>query len=178
MKIKKIYQGELPENTILNAESTSQTDTYSCEYINNLVNKEINYISVNKYQNDPLSLSQGFSKVSLLNTMSKGGNKLTLSNSNIVIGAGVSKIRTDGALALYNATGTFGVAIIKNNNTEAGRLTMAWGDGTANKDSYILTTTAYADVQEGDVISLYLYAGTSQTANVQNNCQLNVEVIG
>ena len=36
MKIKKIYQGELPENKILNAQSTSQTDTYSCEYINNL----------------------------------------------------------------------------------------------------------------------------------------------
>ena len=36
MKIKKIYQGELPENKILNAQSTSQTDTYSCEYINNM----------------------------------------------------------------------------------------------------------------------------------------------
>lgn len=36
MKIKKIYQGELPENKILNAQSTSQTDTYSCEYINSL----------------------------------------------------------------------------------------------------------------------------------------------
>ena len=36
MKIKKVYQGELPENKILNAQSTSQTDTYSCEYINGL----------------------------------------------------------------------------------------------------------------------------------------------
>lgn len=39
MKIKKIYQGELPENKILNAQSTSQTDTYSCEYINKLPKK-------------------------------------------------------------------------------------------------------------------------------------------
>ena len=36
MLIKKIFQGEIPENKILNAESTSQTDTYSCDYINNL----------------------------------------------------------------------------------------------------------------------------------------------
>lgn len=36
MKIKKVYQGELPENKILNSQSTSQTDTYSCEYINGL----------------------------------------------------------------------------------------------------------------------------------------------
>lgn len=36
MKIRKKFQGTLPENKILNIESTSQTDTYSCEYINNL----------------------------------------------------------------------------------------------------------------------------------------------
>lgn len=36
MKIKKIYQGSLPENKILNSRSTSQTDTYSCDYLNNL----------------------------------------------------------------------------------------------------------------------------------------------
>lgn len=35
MKIKKTFQGVIPENKILNAESTSQTDTYSCDYINN-----------------------------------------------------------------------------------------------------------------------------------------------
>lgn len=36
MRIKKIYQGELPENKILNVQSESSTDTYSCDYINNL----------------------------------------------------------------------------------------------------------------------------------------------
>lgn len=36
MKIKKIYQGSLPENKILNKNSNSQTDTYSCDYLNNL----------------------------------------------------------------------------------------------------------------------------------------------
>lgn len=36
MRIKKIYQGELPENKIVNEKIDSQTDTYSCDYINNL----------------------------------------------------------------------------------------------------------------------------------------------
>lgn len=36
MKIKKMYQGTLPENKILNTQSNSQTDTYSCDYINKL----------------------------------------------------------------------------------------------------------------------------------------------
>ena len=34
MKIKKKFQGQAPENKILNAPSSSQTDTYSCDMIN------------------------------------------------------------------------------------------------------------------------------------------------
>lgn len=34
MKIKKTFQGSLPENRIFNTDSSSQTDTYSCDYIN------------------------------------------------------------------------------------------------------------------------------------------------
>lgn len=36
MKIRKKYQGVLPDNKIVNTESNSQTDTYSCDYINNM----------------------------------------------------------------------------------------------------------------------------------------------
>lgn len=38
MKIKKMYQGTAPENKILNTHSNSQTDVYSCDYINKLNN--------------------------------------------------------------------------------------------------------------------------------------------
>ena len=34
--IRKKFQGVMPENKILNSESNSQTDTYSCDYINNM----------------------------------------------------------------------------------------------------------------------------------------------
>ena len=36
MKIRKAFQGTMPENKILDTYSTSQTDTYSCSYINGL----------------------------------------------------------------------------------------------------------------------------------------------
>lgn len=36
MYIKKMFQGEIPENKVVNGYSTSQTDTYSCNYINEL----------------------------------------------------------------------------------------------------------------------------------------------
>ena len=35
MKIRKAFQGTVPENKILDTYSTSQTDTYSCNYVNN-----------------------------------------------------------------------------------------------------------------------------------------------
>lgn len=38
MKIKKMYQGTVPENKILNTYSDSQTDVYSCDYTNKLSN--------------------------------------------------------------------------------------------------------------------------------------------
>ena len=56
MKIKKIYQGSIPANKILNARSTSQTDTYSCEYLNDLeLTSEITFTkneADNKYYHD------------------------------------------------------------------------------------------------------------------------------
>lgn len=36
MKIKKAYQGSVPDNKILNTYSNSQTDVYSCDYVNAL----------------------------------------------------------------------------------------------------------------------------------------------
>ena len=39
MKIKKTFQGELPENRIVNAKSNSQTDAYSANYLNDKLNK-------------------------------------------------------------------------------------------------------------------------------------------
>lgn len=41
MKIKKIYQGTIPTNKILNEKTESNTDTYSCDYINGLGTSEI-----------------------------------------------------------------------------------------------------------------------------------------
>ena len=35
MKIRKAFQGTVPENKILDTYSTSQTDTYSCNFVNN-----------------------------------------------------------------------------------------------------------------------------------------------
>lgn len=38
MKIQKKFQGTIPENKIMDAYSSSNTDTYSCNYVNKLNN--------------------------------------------------------------------------------------------------------------------------------------------
>lgn len=42
MKIKKVYQGEIPSNIVVNSYSESGTDTYSCNYINSRIIKKRN----------------------------------------------------------------------------------------------------------------------------------------
>ena len=37
MKLKKMFQGKVPENKILSTYSDSQTDVYSCDYVNHIV---------------------------------------------------------------------------------------------------------------------------------------------
>jgi hypothetical protein len=44
MKIKKVYQGNLADNLVVNAASNSQTDAYSCDYINNNIATDIKEI--------------------------------------------------------------------------------------------------------------------------------------
>lgn len=45
MKIRKAYQGTVPQNKILDTYSTSQTDTYSCNLVNNLI--KVSYYTIN-----------------------------------------------------------------------------------------------------------------------------------
>lgn len=44
MRIKKTFQGNLPENTVANSQSNSQTNAYSCDYINTQLNGKQNKI--------------------------------------------------------------------------------------------------------------------------------------
>lgn len=58
MRIKKIYQGNLPENKIVNTQSNSQTDTYSCNYIN-LASYPVGAIYISALSTSPASLFGG-----------------------------------------------------------------------------------------------------------------------
>lgn len=43
MKIKKKFQGTVPDNKVLNTKSESETNVYSCKYINDNIDVDNNY---------------------------------------------------------------------------------------------------------------------------------------
>jgi hypothetical protein len=49
MKIEKKYQGTIPTNKILNEKTESNTDTYSCDYINSMPMDDLPLGSIIKY---------------------------------------------------------------------------------------------------------------------------------
>ena len=48
MKIKKKFQGTVPDNKVLNTKSESETNVYSCKYINDNIRKDDNYSTEEK----------------------------------------------------------------------------------------------------------------------------------
>ena len=58
MRIKKTFQGEIPENKIVNMQSDSQTDTYSCDYAN-LLAYPIGSLYISDNSTSPASLFGG-----------------------------------------------------------------------------------------------------------------------
>lgn len=69
MKIKKIYQGTIPTNKILNEKTESNTDTYSCDYINSMSMDDLPLGSIIKYNGS--EVPDGWQEVSEKTTWEK-----------------------------------------------------------------------------------------------------------
>lgn len=60
MLIQKKFQGDIPENKILDTHSTSNTDAYSCNYVNEFIEDELNSKADNvTFTNNILQLKSG-----------------------------------------------------------------------------------------------------------------------
>lgn len=61
MRIKKMYQGTVPENKILDTYSNSATDTYSCNYVNGIAGKVLwtNPSPTSSFASQTITLSSG-----------------------------------------------------------------------------------------------------------------------
>lgn len=71
MRIKKMYQGTVPENKILDTYSTSATDTYSCNYVNGLETYSTSETNTGKKWIDGKPI---YRKVVVINNFAVGDN--------------------------------------------------------------------------------------------------------
>ena len=78
MKIKKTYQGTVPENKIVNTYTESGTDTYGCDYINNINTYSTSEVKTGDTWIDGKPI---YRKVIVETTVNTGSNVLNLDSS-------------------------------------------------------------------------------------------------
>ena len=147
---------------ITNAYSTSQTDAYSCNYIN----EKLYEISTNTKSAITIGLSANVShtattKVALDIVMSSIGDKFTLSDNGIKIGAGVTKVKVSAnILQQASDVNLYGGYITKNGTNLASVVNVGFNTiPRTNSWEYFHTgiSPIIIDVVEGDIIYLCSY---------------------
>lgn len=172
MRIKKVSQTTPTQAQIVDGYSTSTTDGYSCNYIN----QKTNIITAYLNQNYVITTSNTYEKIPLDGSESVG-SKLTLNSSGeIVIGAGVTKVKVSAKICMVGSTivtGTKNFVIMKNNNI-AERI---WNKIDTFNSTLIIPTSMFS-VAEGDKITMAYYGVQNETANYGAQfTTLTVEVV-
>lgn len=169
MRIKKTSATAPIQAQVLNAESVSEVDTYSCNYINNI--RKIATASLNTVT------SVGNGGVINFDTFDSTTTALTWNSTDkgIAIGAGIHKILVSANLHIrYTSSNsaTYGFAIV-NNGTEI-----------SNARCYKATTNpitcsssgVLVDVEEGDLIQMTVVS-SSGAPDLTFKTSLTVEAI-
>ena len=161
-KYNRITGGLVPKTT----KTTSDTETYACNYINSLKPSAITVGLTNDTNFTTSSLIVPLDKV-----VGSTGSKFELINNKIKIGAGVTKIKVSGSLTEESTiAGLFGFYISKNGTTLNDAINIGFSTlATANELYKINCTPVIVDVTPGDLIMLNAYTQNSATVTIKGN---------
>lgn len=168
-------------NNIWNTKTTGTTNTYSCDYINKITEKNI-LSAYNASAGEEVS-SFGTTTIALDTVISSAGTKLTLSNGSVKIGSGVSKVMVSGVLRGYfknnNTTTNYEMGCRINKNTTIARALEFIIDNNATINAKLITVAPFLlDVKENDVISIGIYSSSGNAVRKYlENSYLTIEVI-
>ena len=172
-----IVHHRIPLNVVLdnigditNDYSQSQTDAYSCNYIN----EKLDEISTKSAITIGLSDNQKHTstiKVKLNTVMNSIGNKFTLIDNGIKIGAGVTKVKVSANI-LQQSSGVnlYGGYITKNGTNLASAVNVGFNTITRTNSWEFFHTgisPIIIDVTEGDIIYLCSYVNEKSTVTLQ-----------
>ena len=171
-KYNRITGGLVPKTT----KTTSDTETYSCNYVNSLKPSAITVGLNNDANFTTSSLIVPLDKV-----VGSTGSKFELINNKIKIGAGVTKIKVSGSLTEESTiAGLFGGYISKNGTTLNDAINIGFSTlATANEMYKITCTPVIVDVNPGDLIMLNAYtqnASATVTIKAYNGGATNITI--
>ena len=171
-KYNRITGGLVPKTT----KTTSDTETYSCNYVNSLKPSAITVGLNNDTNFTTSSLIVPLDKV-----VGSTGSKFELINNKIKIGAGVTKIKVSGSLTEESTiAGLFGGYISKNGTTLNDAINIGFSTlATANEMYKITCTPVIVDVNPGDLIMLTAYtqkASATVTIKAYNGRATNITI--
>lgn len=175
-KYNRITGGLVPKTT----KTTSDTETYSCNYVNNEVDKLLPENSkttgtTNTYSCDyinslkPSAITVGLTNdteftasnlvVPLDKVMGSTGSKFELIDNKIKIGTGVTKIKVSGSLTEQsNIVGLFGCYITNNGPNLDSAINVGYSYLPTTDEMYkISMPPVIVNVNPGDLISLTAY---------------------
>lgn len=155
--IIKVFQSAGVVAKVVNTQTENDTDVYSCNYINSLRPSIITAGLESELE------ITGSTTLQLNRILSSTGNKLSLQNGGIKIGAGVSKIKVSGCLLEeVNDIGLYGCYIYKNEALLANAINVGFNYiPVANQMFKTTCQPILVDVQEGDTIYLNAYVNQS-----------------
>lgn len=173
MRIRKTFQGEIPENKIINMQSDSQTDAYSCAYLNNMIGDSAIEIGLTA-RYDYTAVGWQVTPINYNYTNVQIGSKLTRNGNKVVIGAGVSRVLCIGVGNDFNQSGSgyeHDSGFRKNQNDN---YSFGWSYEASNGGLDTHTIAAIIDVSQGDTIQHCYNTGGTPTFTVFEKSHLIV----
>ena len=171
MRIKKVSQTTPVQAQIVDGYSTSTTDGYSANYIN----QKTNIITAIRTTDFTITQSDAYVDIPFDDSVVIG-TKLSLSNGKVVIGSGVSKVKISSKICLPSSGITAGHKnlVIRKNGTVVDR-TWQYLDV---RNSSMVTPVRIIEVTEGDSLSLSYYGKANEKiAGTSPFTDFTVEVV-
>lgn len=159
---KKIQTSNLKIPKIKNEKTQSDNDAYSCNYVNDNMQKHMLSAS---FTTDIEPTPQQYVELSNWNVVETVGNKLSIKNGKIVVGTGVSKIKISGILGVYNTTNQLIYIYGRKNGAN---IPVPWVVN-AVLDYQSMIYNNLISVQEGDIISITVYGQKDYKIEYKNS---------
>lgn len=147
---------KLEKSSVKTTKTATDTDTYSCNYINDATQKQI--ISVETGSAFNFTINE-YTEINTWKLYNQNGNKFSVENGKVKVGTGISKVKITATLSIDNQTQDIIYCYPKLNGVSLSPWCLINLNYTGT-----LTFSTMCNVKENDIISCALYS--TKNANI------------